>query len=378
VGSLTRTTLSGGAGLTGATAAHRLAAGGVHSVVVERRTQVGGLIRSDHLEGILYEPHGTHVFHTDDAEVWALASSVVPFRSYRHRVGIVVDGGLYNWPILVSDLRSQSQGQQMLAELDARRDVDTSGRSAAANFEEWCLTLVGPTVYKRYIHPYTEKQWGRPPSSLPATWAPRRVSVRWDDDPYLFADEFQGWPDSANGYTDLIDGLLCDPHIVVETGVDVTLASIGDLAAAAGADTVLLTCALDEFADGRLGELEWRGIEVRNVYVPHVDHAQATTVVNYPALHFPFIRVHETKHASGQTAKGTVLGFEFTGAPARHYPVETLGNRRLNAQYQSYIADSLGTRNTFFAGRLASYAYMDMDDCMRQAIDVTSRIVLCD
>src|SRR4051794_30156773 len=220
------TALIVGAGLTGCTVAHRLARDGVRSILLERADVPGGLIRSEHMEGVLYEPHGSHIFHTEDEEVWNLANAMTPFREYRHRVDIVVDGGLYNWPILLSDLEAQSRSAEIFAELEERKGIDAAARAQAANFEEWCLELMGPILYERYIRPYTEKQWGRPAAELSAQWAPRRVSVRWDNDPYLFPDPFQGWPAGPNGYTDLIDGLLAAPGAEVRTGVDVTLENV--------------------------------------------------------------------------------------------------------------------------------------------------------
>jgi UDP-galactopyranose mutase len=370
-----RNVLIVGAGLTGATIAHELSRHGVQSSVLERAAVPGGLIRSEHMNGVLYEPHGSHIFHTDDAEVWELATGLTPFRPYRHRVDIVADGQLLNWPILLSDIERQSRSEEILAQLAERRDVDPSARAGAANFEEWCLELMGPVLYERFIQPYTEKQWGRPPCELSADWAPRRVSVRWDNDPYLFPDAFQGWPAGPNGYTDLIDGLLAGVGAVlprVECGVDVTMSNVAEYASAYGADTVVLTCPLDVFTSSELGELEWRGIRVNSMYLPHVEYAQGAMVVNYPGKEFPFIRVHETKHASGQVCEGTVLGFEFTGAPSRYYPVSSEVNNGLNERYQALIASRLAPGlQVAFGGRLANYAYIDMDDCMRQALDVT-------
>ena len=250
-----------------------------------------------------------------------------------------------------------------------------TGRAEAANFEEWCLELMGPTLYGRYIKPYTEKQWGRPARELSARWAPQRVALRWDNDPYLFTDAYEGWPAGPNGYTDLIDGLLGAGPTEVRTGVEVTLANVESHARRTGADAEVLTCPLDEFAGECFGRLGWRGIDVRNVAVPHVEYAQGAMVVNYPGPEFPFIRIHETKHASGQRCDGTVLGFEFTNAPARHYPIDTEANRSLNTRYRDHIASCLGPGRTFFAGRLANYLYIDMDDCMRQALDASAEIL---
>jgi UDP-galactopyranose mutase len=328
------------------------------------------------MEGVLYEPHGSHIFHTEDTEVWELANAMTPFNDYRHRVDIVVEGKILNWPILLSDIDAQSRSEEIHAELRAREGVDAAARAEAADFEQWCLELMGPILYERYIKPYTEKQWGRPARELSAKWAPRRVSVRWDNDPYLFGDPHQGWPAGPNGYTDLVDGLLDSELISVRYGTDVTLDNLSEPARDAGADAIVLTCPLDVFCAERFGKLEWRGIHVSSVHVPHVEYAQGAMVVNYPALEYPFIRIHETKHASRQQCAGTVLGFEFPNAPSRYYPVETERNRTLSDRYQNLLRSELGPDRTFFAGRLANYLYIDMDDCMRQALDTAEGEVL--
>src|SRR3954451_15155696 len=113
-----------GAGLTGCTLAHLFARAGLESVLLERAAVPGGLIRSEHMNGVLYEPHGSHIFHTDDEEVWELANAMTPFNDYRHRVDILADGQLLNWPILLSDIRRQSRGDEILRQLEERRHVD--------------------------------------------------------------------------------------------------------------------------------------------------------------------------------------------------------------------------------------------------------------
>ncbi len=364
-----------GAGLTGCTLGWRLGQEGIESVLLERADVPGGLIRSEHMGEVLYEPHGSHIFHTEDEEVWELANAMTPFRAYRHRVDILIEGRLLNWPILLSDIEAQSRSEDIKAQLEERREVDAAARAEAANFEEWCLELMGPILYARYIKPYTEKQWGRPARDLSARWAPRRVSVRWDNDPYLFSDPYQGWPAGPNGYTDLIDALLAHEQVTVRTGVDVSLDNLEQYLKDAEADAFVLTCPLDVFAGQRFGQLDWRGIVVRNVHIPHVELAQGAMVVNYPALEYPFIRIHETKHASGQQCQGTVLGFEFTNAPTRYYPIELPENRLLNDRYQAYLRETIGVGRTYFAGRLANYVYIDMDDCMRQALDAAEEVV---
>jgi UDP-galactopyranose mutase len=371
---MTRALIVGG-GLTACTLGHKLAEQDIESVILERLDVPGGLIRSEHMGGVLYEPHGSHIFHTEDKEVWELANRMTPFNDYRHRVDIIIEGKILNWPILLSDLDAQSRSDEIRAELEEREGIDAAARAEANNFEDWCLELMGPILYGRYIKPYTEKQWGRPARELSAQWAPRRVSVRWNNDPYLFPDLYQGWPSGPNGYTDLIAGLLENPLITVKTGVDVTLENLGEHFLGADADFVVLTCPLDVFAGNRLGQLEWRGILVRNVHIPHIDYAQGAMVVNYAGKEYPYIRIHETKHASRQQVKGTVLGFEFPGAPSRYYPIELPENQELNTRYQNLLRDEIGAERTYFAGRLSNYVYIDMDDCMRQAIDASEHIL---
>ena len=201
------------------------------------------------------------------------------------------------------------------------------------------------------------------------------MSVRWDNDPYLFRDPHQGWPAGPNGYTDLIDGLLDSPLISVRTNVDVTLENLErhlrELKPTWWFSPVHWTCSPVSVS------ASWNGAasSFAMCTFAHVDYAQGAMVVNYPGLEYPFIRIHDTKHASGQQVSGTVLGFEFPGAPTRYYPIELPRNRTLNDRYQNFLREEIGTERTFFAGRLANYVYIDMDDCMRQALDTAARIL---
>src|SRR5215210_2055330 len=139
-----------GAGLTGCTLAQCFARAGLQTVLLERDAVPGGLIRSEHMNGVLYEPHGSHIFHTEDREVWELANEMTPFNDYRHRVDILADGKVLNWPILLSDIDRQSDAEEIHRQLAQRKGVDAAARAQAANFEEWCLELMGPILYERF------------------------------------------------------------------------------------------------------------------------------------------------------------------------------------------------------------------------------------
>jgi UDP-galactopyranose mutase len=327
------------------------------------------------MEGVLYEPHGSHIFHTNERWIWDFVTSLVPFNDYRHRVDILAGGGIFNWPLLGKDIMRQPDAERIREELEKRRHVSPADRPEDENFEEWCLSLMGPTLYERFVRPYTCKQWGREPRELSALWAPRRVAVRWDDNPFLFLDRFQGWPAGGSGYTGLIDVLLDIGRIELRLACAIRLQRLAAVVHESACQAVLLTCPLDELCEERLGVLPWRGILVQSVFVPHVDLAQGAMVVNYPGLEFPFIRIHETKHASRQQCTGTVLGFEFPGVRARHYPVEDVQSRALNERYKSLVRSSLGVTPTYFAGRLANYRYINMDECIADAHTVASSLL---
>lgn len=365
-----------GGGLAGATVSYALRECGVRPLVFEQAEVTGGLIRAERLNGVIYEPHGTHAFHTDDEEVWNLVTSLVPFRTYEHRVLTMIEGRLVRWPIMREDLEQLSFGQRALDYVAGRAPMPVE--PGEMNFEDWCLRLMGRDIYEHYVKPYTEKQWGRPPSELAADFAPKRVQVRTDGDDRLFQDRFQGFPDGSREctYTDLVDALL--GHTEIRTGSHVTLRSLLDRLRATGGDErpghVVVTAPLDDFAANELGALDWRGLRFEHTYIPDVEYAQEREQVNWPGSEFPWIRTHETKHASGQEIEGTVLTYEFTGAPTRYYPVPGAGGaaRRLNDRYQELIRERVAPLGpvVVFAGRLANFAYYDMDDVMRQALDL--------
>jgi UDP-galactopyranose mutase len=376
---MTRSAWIVGGGLAGASTAMFLRKAGIEPVVFERAAVPGGLVRSDRMNGVIYEPSGSHIFHTDDEEVWRIVTGLVPFNGYEHRVQTMVEGRLVRWPIMQEDLEQLSFGADALAYLGEERpplspdDVD---------FETWCLRLMGRDMYEAFVKPYTEKQWGRPASELAADFAPKRVQVRTDGDDRLFKDRFQGFPDGREdvGYADLIDRML--DGVEVRTGVDVRLDWLdGELERLGRGERpafVVVTAPLDELAGNALGELEWRGLRFEHSYVADVEHAQERMVVNWPGLEFPWIRTHETKHASTQEVPGTVLSYEFTGAPTRYYPVPGRdgSSRRLNDRYQELVADRLERRGpkVRFVGRLAQFMYYDQDDVIRQALDTVSAL----
>jgi UDP-galactopyranose mutase len=136
--------------------------------------------------------------------------------------------------------------------------------------------------------------------------------MRWDDDPYVFPDSYQGWPMAPHGCTDLMDGLLPKSQIELRTDRNVTSASFEARLRDVEPDAIVLTCPLDISGSAPYGELERRGILVPSVHSPLLEYSQRAMVVSYLGHDCPFIRVHETDYASGQQFEDRLLGFEFT------------------------------------------------------------------
>jgi UDP-galactopyranose mutase len=348
-----------GSGLAAATAAYTLHAEGVDVEVVERQPWWGGQLRTAHAAGVSYEPHGAHIFHTRDEQVWGFVTSLVRMRPYRHRVLTEVGEHLLSWPPQVDELRLLREWPRIADELDRRPDSPRR-----ANFEVWCVDTMGPTLYEWFVRPYTVKQWGVEPTQLSSHWAPKRLELRSDGYLDLFRDPYQGWP--QGGYTGLVDALLRD--VPVTLGVDINSANWQE--SFRGYDAAILTCALDDFFAGSLGLLDWRGVRLVHRWVPAAEHVLPAAVVNHPGMDQAYTRRIETKWMSGDTGPGTMVSEEYPGSEARHYPVDDVAgrNRELANQYAELAGRELGPR-TVLAGRLATYSYIDMDQAVRQGLN---------
>lgn len=393
-----------GGGLAGAVCAHELQQHGSSVHVFEKEKSWGGLLRSAEMEGVIYEPHGTHVVHTDDEEVWDLFNSHTPFNDYQHSVLTMVRGELLTWPIQRDEIE-RVYPRHVLKELEALADMSEPGRyiirtdqtdptttrpyidPETMNFEEWCLKIMPREVYDDFVAPYTEKQWDVHPSKLAASFAPKRVQVRTDGDRRLFKDEYQGFPDATRGgsYDQLLRGLFgrATMHTRWKMTLDRLCSELERHPSVWRPDVVVVTAPLDDFCRRELGRLEWRGLTFSHKYVAWLPNkggfAQKATVVNWPGKDFPFIRTHETKHASGQRIEGTVVTTEFTGGPGRYYPVPRADgrNRHRNDRYRDMVTDRISKLGpeVIITGRLATYQYQDTDEVARDAMDAVRTVM---
>jgi UDP-galactopyranose mutase len=362
-----RTCLVVGAGLAGAAAAWALARRGFHVVVFEGAAVVGGHVRTEWFQGIPYEPHGAHIFHTPDAAVWRLVTSLVPFEPYRHRVLTRMRGRLWSWPLQLSELRGLDEWPDIERELATRPPVPDH-----SDFESYCVTMMGETLYRLYIRDYTRKQWARDPDTLASSIAFRRVELRDDGHQEIFRDPNQGWP--TGGYAPLVEAMLGAAE--VNLGSTLRFKDLPSLARPG--DPVIVTSALDDFFGAELGALEWRGVRLTSRAEPGVALAQAAMVVNEPDPMVPWTRTIETKWALPQLHRqlGTIVMREFPDSRAKHYPVADRAgvNATLQSRYERRAA-SLARNPLVCAGRLATYRYINMDEAIRQGLNAAHRVL---
>ena len=365
-----------GAGLFGATFARMASNAGRRCLVIDRRHHTGGNLYCREVEGINVHEYGAHIFHTSDRHVWDFVNAIVPFNRYTNSpVAYAPDGKLYNLPFNMNTfwqmwgVRTPDEAQAKLDEQrrEARRRMEAEGISEPRNLEEQALCLIGRDIYEKLIKNYTEKQWGRPCTELPA-FIIRRLPVRLTFDNNYFNDLYQGIPEG--GYNRLIDGLLAGSD--VRTGVD--FASMRenwrDLAR-----TLVYTGPIDEYFSFSLGRLDWRTVRFETEILP-TPNWQGNAVVNYTDAETPWTRIIEHKHFESfgnavydnpRTVISREYSTEYAPGMEPYYPVN---DERNNALAQAYRELAAQEKDVIFGGRLAEYRYYDMAPIIAQVLDL--------
>lgn len=361
-----------GSGLMGATFAHLAKNAGKRCLVVERRSHTGGNIHCQEVEGINVHQYGAHILHTSNQVVWQFVNDIVPFNRYTNCPVANYKGRLYNLPFNMNTFY-QMWGVVTPAEAEAK--IEEQRKDALAqlggrepqNLEEQALTLVGRDIYERLIKGYTEKQWGRPCTELPA-FIIKRLPVRLVFDNNYFNDTYQGIP--IGGYNRLIDGLLEGIEVRLDTDF---LTQREELEALA--PRIVYTGPIDAYFQYRLGHLAYRTVRFETE-VLDMSNYQGNAVVNYTEREIPYTRIIEHKHfesfgAAVNENPKTVISREFstewTPGMEPYYPVNDAENSELLKRYQELAAQQ---RNVIFAGRLAEYRYYDMAPTIERAMQL--------
>lgn len=354
-----------GAGLFGCMFAHMATQRGKKCLVIDKRPQLGGNLYCEHLEGIHVHRYGAHIFHTNSKRVWDFVNSIVEFNRYTNSPVANYKGQLYNLPFNMNTFY-QMWGVTTPAEAQAKLDeqraeavakMKAKGIDEPRNLEEQALVLIGRDIYERLIKGYTEKQWGRKCTELPA-FIIKRLPVRLVFDNNYFNDRYQGIP--IGGYNKLIDGLLDG----VETQVNTDFFDDRDKWKGV-ADKIVYTGKIDEYFDYALGKLEYRTVRFETE-VLNTPNYQGNAVVNYTEAEVPYTRIIEHKHfemfgpdvdKNPKTVISREYSTEWAPGMEPYYPVNDSRNSELYARYKA-LADK--EENVIFGGRLAEYKYYDM------------------
>jgi UDP-galactopyranose mutase len=353
-----------GAGFAGSVMAERLAAGsGKKVLIIDRRPHIAGNAYDYHNEdGVLIHKYGPHIFHTNSHEVFEYLSKFTEWRPYQHRVLASVDGQLLPLPINL-DTINRLYGLNLNAfELKDFFQKVAEPREKIATSEDVVVSKVGRELYEKFFRNYTRKQWDLDPSELDAS-VTSRVPIRYNRDDRYFTDTYQAMP--QQGYTRLFEQMLDHPNIKIMLNTDYQ--EIMDMVSYR---EVIFTGPVDEYFGFLYGKLPYRSLQFQFETLNEEQH-QPAAVINYPN-EYPYTRVTEFKHLTGQKHAKTTLVYEYpTASGDPYYPIPRPENAQLYARYQMLAAQK---RRVHFAGRLATYKYYNMDQVVAQALTLYSKI----
>ena len=376
-----------GSGLFGATFAHLAYKQGKKCLVIDKRSHLGGNIYCENIEGINVHKYGAHIFHTSNKKVWDFVNSIVEFNRYTNSPVANYKGKLYNLPFNMNTFYQMwgvTTPEEAQAKIDEQKQdavarMNADGVTEPRNLEEQAQVLIGKDIYERLIKGYTEKQWGRKFTELPA-FIIKRLPVRLIFDNNYFNDKYQGIP--VGGYNILIDGLL--EGIDTKTNIDFFTDSIeiesGDTINLKDdwqkiADKLVFTGKIDEFYNYQFGKLNYRTVRFEQEIIVKPNY-QGNAVVNYTEREVPFTRIIEHKHFEmfGQDVYNnskTVISKEYStewkDGMESYYPVNDDANSQLYAKYKA-LADK--EDKVIFGGRLAEYKYYDMAPIIEKVLEL--------
>lgn len=352
-----------GAGLSGAIFAHEAKKHGYRCAVIDRRDTIAGNLYTENVHGIDVHKYGAHIFHTNDGHIWQYVNEICEFKNFVNSPIANYKGRVFNLPF---NMNTFAQMWGISKPEEAKKIIEKQRLKLSyppSNLEEQALSLVGKDIYEILIKGYTEKQWGRDCSELPADII-KRLPVRFTYDNNYFNHKYQGIP--ALGYTEFIRRLL--------EGADVFLNMPYNQCSIKARKTIYTGC-IDEFFNYQLGELEYRSLEFKT-RIEQTSNYQGVAVVNYTERSVPFTRVIEHKHFNYVDVDLTViteeypqnwsLGFE------PYYPINDERNSKL---YKAYCKLAEGNQDLIFIGRLGTYRYMDMDKVIADTLEVCQKIL---
>ena len=362
-----------GSGLFGATFAYFAHKQGKKCLVIDKRPQLGGNLYCEEKEGINIHKYGAHIFHTHSKRVWEFVNSLVEFNRYTNSPVANYQGQLYNLPFNMNtfyQMWGTKTPEEASAKIEEQRQealkkINEAGIKEPRNLEEQALLLIGRDIYEKLIKGYTEKQWGRKCTDLPA-FIIKRLPVRFVFDNNYFNDKYQGIP--IGGYNKLIDALLEGIETKVNTDYFEDREYWNNLA-----EKIVFTGKIDKYFDYQLGKLEYRTVRFEEETLDEANY-QGNAVVNYTESNIPYTRIIEHKHfekfgqevyETNKTVISKEYSTEWKPGMEPYYPVNDERNTKLYQEYKK-LADK--ETNVIFGGRLAEYKYYDMAPIIDQVM----------
>ena len=351
-----------GAGLYGAVFAREAYKAGKRCLVIDKRDHLGGNIYTENVNGINVHRYGAHIFHTSDEKVWNYVNKYARFNHFVNAPVARYGDEIYNLPFNMNTfnrlwgVKTPDEAKQRIADQIGSLHIEEP-----KNLEEQALSLVGTDVYEKLIKGYTEKQWGRPCTELPA-FIIRRLPLRFTYDNNYFNDTWQGIPEG--GYTKMVEAMLEDVDVMTGTDYQTYVREHPDTF-----EKVVYTGPIDEYFDYRLGHLEYRSLRFETETIG-TENYQGNAVVNYTEREIPYTRIIEHKHFENAESPVTVITREYPAAWENgmepYYPVNDEKNSALYARYRE-LADK--EQNVIFGGRLGAYQYYNMDQVIAAALE---------
>ena len=355
-----------GAGLFGSVFAYEAKKRGKTCLVIDKRPHIGGNVYCEEIEGINVHKYGAHIFHTSNKKIWEYVNQFAEFNNYINSPVAVYKDELYNLPFNMNtfskmwNIRTPQEAKDIIAAQIRELHIEEP-----KNLEEQALSLAGRDVYEKLVKGYTEKQWGRDCTELPA-FIIKRLPLRFTYDNNYFNDRFQGIP--MGGYTKIIEKMLDGIDVRVNTDYFEFIKENPSVA-----DKILFTGMIDEFYDYKLGALEYRSVRFETE-VLDCDNYQGNAVVNYTEREVPYTRIIEHKHFEFGTQEKTVISREYSSewkvGMEPYYPVNNDQNDQLFEEYKKLAAKE---ENVIFGGRLGNYQYYDMDKVIEAALNLVEK-----
>lgn len=355
-----------GAGLFGSVFAYEAKKRGKTCLVIDKRPHIGGNVYCEAIEGINVHKYGAHIFHTSNKKIWEYVNQFAEFNNYINSPVAVYKDELYNLPFNMNtfskmwNIRTPQEAKDIIAAQIRELHI-----TEPKNLEEQALSLAGRDVYEKLVKGYTEKQWGRDCTELPA-FIIKRLPLRFTYDNNYFNDRFQGIP--MGGYTKIIEKMLDGIDVRVNTDYFEFIKENPSVA-----DKILFTGMIDEFYDYKLGALEYRSVRFETEILD-CDNYQGNAVVNYTEREVPYTRIIEHKHFEFGTQEKTVISREYSSewkvGMEPYYPVNNDQNNQLFEEYKKLAAKE---ENVIFGGRLGNYQYYDMDKVIEAALDLVEK-----